>query len=185
MAETMLRSLQAITKGSTSVQILPVDVYGGNPISSTFDVAVGVKNAYEAGANIINMSLGSPGDSQILRDIIEAASKKNVTIIAAAGNEPVTTPVYPAAYPEVNAVTAIDRGQLAPYANRGSFVSLGAPGTSVVYYNGQAFNVVGTSPASAYVSGLAAGYLESSHGDASQVQTFLRQNLGVKITPAK
>ena len=42
MAETILRSLAAMTKGSSSVQILPVDVYGPNPTTSTFDVANGI-----------------------------------------------------------------------------------------------------------------------------------------------
>ena len=65
---------------------------------------------------------------------------KNIVFIAAAGNTPVTTPFYPAAYPEVMAVTAIDQGQLASYANRGSFVSLGAPGTSVVYFDNQPYS---------------------------------------------
>jgi len=44
-------------------------------------------------------------------------------------NEPVTTPTYPAAYPGVVAVTATDStGQIASYANRGSFVDLAISG---------------------------------------------------------
>ena len=38
MAETMLRALEMMTKGSTSVQILPIDVYGPNESTSTFDL---------------------------------------------------------------------------------------------------------------------------------------------------
>ena len=121
MAETILRSLAAITKGSSSVQILPVDVYGPNPTTSTFDVANGIATAVNAGANPINLSLGSDGDSSFLHSVIQDASSKNILMIGAAGNTPVTTPYYPAAYPEVMAVTAIDQGQLASYANRGSF----------------------------------------------------------------
>jgi hypothetical protein len=103
-------------------------------------------------------------------------------MFAAAGNEPVTTPYYPAAYPEVKAVTAIDNGQLAPYANRGSFVSLGAPGTSIVPFGSLAFGVQGTSVSSAFTSGLAAGYLETSGGNVSKMETFLNNNFGVKIS---
>lgn len=190
MAETILRSLQGITKGGTSVQILPVDVYpnagaGGDPSTTTFDVANGIVQAVNGGAKIINLSLGSPSDSAFLRNVIQNITSLNVALFAAAGNQPVTTPYYPAAYPGVEAVTAIDQGQLAPYANRGSFVSLGAPGTSIIPFGNQAFGVQGTSVSSAFTSGMAAGYLETSGGSISQMQSFLNRNLGITIAPGK
>ncbi|HXU75956.1 MAG TPA: S8 family serine peptidase [Methylomirabilota bacterium] len=178
MAETMLRSLEMMTKGSSSVQILPVDVYGSGATTSTFDVASGVMLAVNGGATIINMSLGSDGDSSFLHDIIKEASAHNIVFIGAAGNTPVTTPFYPAAYPEVMAVTAIDRGgQIAPYANRGSFVTMGAPGTSVIYYNGQPWYVMGTSPAAAFTSGVVAGYADANRVPVTQAGSFARTAL--------
>ena len=45
------------------------------------------------------MSLGSEGDSPFLHSVIQDASSKNIVFIGAAGNQPVTTPFYPAAYP--------------------------------------------------------------------------------------
>ena len=166
MAETLLSSLQTMAKGgSTSVQILPVDVYGPNAETSTFDVANGVVQAVNGGARIINMSLGSQGDSPFLGSVVQNVRQQDIPIFAAAGNQPVTTPFYPAAYPGVTAVTAVDQGQLANYANRGSFVSLGAPGTSIVCYDGANYFVVGTSASSAYVSGIAAGYMEANQGN--------------------
>ncbi len=189
MAETLLRSLQSITKGSTSVQILPVNVYpgggAGDTATTTFDVANGIIQAVNGGAKIINLSLGSSSDSPFLQSVIQDVSKLNVSMFAAAGNEPVATPFYPAAYPGVIAVTAIDNGQLAPYASRGSFVSLGAPGSSIVPFGNLAFGVQGTSVSSAYTSGLAAGYLETSGGNMAQMQRFLNNNFGVKITAGK
>jgi len=184
MAETILRSLASITKGSSSVQILPVDVYGPNASTSTFDVANGIAAAVNGGANPINLSLGSAGDSPFLHSVIQDASAKNIVFIAAAGNTPVTTPFYPAAYPEVLAVTAIDQGQLASYANRGDFIKLGAPGQSVVYFDNQAYVVTGTSASSAFTSGIAGGYMESTHGTPSQTQQFLLKNFGIKIVPS-
>jgi hypothetical protein len=183
MAETMLRSLAAMTKGSSSVQILPVDVYGPNASTTTFDVANGIAQAVNGGANPINLSLGSDGDSPFLHSVIQDASSKNIVFIGAAGNQPVTTPFYPAAYPEVMTVTDIDQGQIASYANRGSFVSLGAPGTSIVYYQNQPWVVQGTSASSAFTSGIAAGYMDATHNSASQMQAFLLSNFGVKIVP--
>ena len=185
MAETILRSLAAMTKGNSSVQILPVDVYGPTASTSTFDVANGIAQAVNNGANPINLSLGSDGDSPFLHSVIQEASSKNIVFIGAAGNQPVTTPFYPAAYPEVMAVTAVDKGQIASYANRGSFVSLGAPGTSVIYFNDQAYYVTGTSAAAAFTSGIAAGYRDATGNSVSQMQAFLRSNFGVKIVPAQ
>jgi hypothetical protein len=189
IAETLLRSLQSITKGSTSVQILPVNVYpgggAGDAATSTFDVANGIVQAANGGAKVINLSLGSSSDSPFLLSVIQDVSKLNIAMFAAAGNEPVTTPFYPAAYPGVNAVTAIDNGKLAPYASRGSFVSLGAPGNSIVPFGNMAFGVQGTSISSGYMSGLAAGYLETSGGNVSKMESYLNSNFGVKISPGK
>ena len=185
MAGTILRSIAAMTKGSSSVQILPVDVYGPNATTSTFDVANGIAQAVNSGANPINLSLGSDGDSPFLHSVIQDASSKNIVFIGAAGNQPVTTPFYPAAYPEVMAVTAVDQGQIASYANRGSFVSLAAPGTSVIYFDNQPYYVTGTSASAAFTSGIAAGYMEATHNSISQMQAFLRSNFGVKVVPAR
>lgn len=185
MAETILRGLQATTQGATAVQILPVDVYGANPYTSTFDVAAGIVEAVNGGAKVVNLSLGSQGDSSFLHDIIKSASAKDILFLTAAGNEPVTTPYYPAAYPEVLAVTAVDRGQVASYANRGSFVSLGVPGSTVVYYNNQPYYVVGTSASAALTSGFAAGYMDSTRSTTAKAQTYLRDNFGFTPSPGK
>ena len=185
MAETLLRSLSAATKGNSSVQILPVDVYGPNATTSTFDVANGIAMAVNGGANPINLSLGSDGDSSFLHGIIQDGSSKGIVFIAAAGNTPVTSPFYPAAYPEVMGVTAVDQGQLAPYANRSPTDSLGAPGTSVIYFDGQPYVVTGTSASSATVAGVTSAFMEKNPGSTvSQVQDFLRNNFGIKITVA-
>ena len=151
MAETILRSLQEVTKGSTSVQILPVDVYGANESTSTFDVGKGIVAAVDGGAKVLSLSLGSEGDSPFLRDLVQQAIQNKILVVAAAGNEPVTTPFYPAGYSDLGviAVTAVDQGQVASYANRGSFVNAGLPGTSVVYFNGQPYYVTGTSTSAA------------------------------------
>ena len=63
MADTILRAIQANTGGQTSIKMMPVDVYGPNETTSTFDVATGVYDAVQAGANVINLSLGGAGDS--------------------------------------------------------------------------------------------------------------------------
>jgi thermitase len=97
----------------------------------------------------------------------------------------VTTPTYPAAYPEVIAVTAGDRtGQIASYANRGDFVDLVAPGSSIVYFNGRPYYVTGTSAATAYATGLAAGLADGKKRTPAEIQAALQSLLGVPATTA-
>jgi len=181
MAETVLGSLQAATGGSTSVQILPVDVYGKNPATTTFEVGWGVYRAVNAGANLINLSLGGGDDSPFLHNIIQQARQQGVLLFAAAGNEPTTTLTYPAAYPEVIAVTAGDRkGNIAGYANRGSFVDVVAPGANVIYYQDQPYFVSGTSAATAYATGMAAGLADAKRKSLAETEATLRASLGVK-----
>ncbi len=178
MAETILDAVNSKTGGNTSVKILPVDVYGNNEMTSTFDVANGIVQAVNNGANIINLSLGSTGDSTFLHNTIKAVAKQGIPMYAAAGNEPVTTPTYPAAYPEVVSVTASDpSGQIAPYANRGSFVDMMVTGDNVVPYNGQNYLVEGTSTSTAFASGMAAGLADSSNACADQAQALLQKSL--------
>jgi len=85
-----------------------------------------------AGVNIVNMSFTGPNDD-LLHKAIERMSQKGVIFVAAAGNEgPTAPPTYPAAYPEVVAVTAVNK-QLHGYprANRGDYVDVAAPGVGV------------------------------------------------------
>jgi thermitase len=166
------------------VKILPVDVYGPNESTSTFSVAQGIAAAINGGANVINLSLGSTGDSSALRDIIAQGEQRGIAFYAAAGNSPVTTPTYPAAYPGVVAVTASDdNGQIASYANHGSFVQMVAPGDNVVGFNGQSYLVEGTSTATAFASGMAAALADSHHECADQAQSLLKQSLGSTSIP--
>ena len=179
MAETVLRSLQAATQGSTSAQILSVDVYGPSASTTTWNVANGIVQAVNGGANIINLSLGGTSDSGVLRDLVQSVSDRGIPIFAAAGNEPVATPFYPAAYAGVTAVTAADQGRIANYANFGSFVDVAAPGSSVVYFGNQPWLVRGTSASAAYVSGLAAGLADTTHQSWSQIQSTILKTLPV------
>jgi len=184
MSETILRGLSyANGNASTAVRILPVDVYGGNPNTSTFDVASGIYQAVNSGASIINLSLGSDGDSAFLHNTIVNAHNQGVVFLAAAGNEPVTTPTYPAAYSEVIAVTASDRqGNIASYANRGSFVDVVAPGQSFVTFAGEQFYVIGTSASTAYASGVAAAAAETSKANGGSIEAAVRQAFTPKKT---
>jgi len=182
MAETILRAVSQ-QSSSTGVKILAVDVYGSSETATTWNVALGVKAAVDGGATVLSMSLGGTADSAVLDSILQQAMAKGVIIFAAAGNTPVDTPTYPAAIAGVNAVTALSApGQLASYANFGSFVDMALPGASVVYLGNQAYLVQGTSPATAYASGVAAGYKSINCDTWSVIQTMMQNKFTV---PAK
>ena len=193
MAETILdgvaRALQEEGEGGgkVSVSILPIDVYGANPDTTAFDVARGMYEALSRHANIINLSLAGSSDSALVKSLIEDASRHGVLFVAAAGNAPVTTPTYPAADPGVIAVTAGDsRGDIAPYANRGPFVDALAPGVNVVHYQDAAWFGTGTSFATTWVSGWAAGFMASSghhSSSATQAVTLDRWRLPPRPAP--
>ncbi len=175
-----LRGL-ALKGNETSVKILPIDVYGNNPTTTTFDVTHGIVEGVNRGANVVNLSLGSAGDSELLRNMIKKSSEQGVLFLAAAGNEPSTAPTYPAAYPEVVAVTAGTRdGSIAPYANRGDFVDIAAPGSAIIPFNGSSWLVTGTSASTAYASGLAASFIDCTKVSNAQVISSLQGLLPVK-----
>ena len=83
-------------------------------------------------ASVVNASLTGP-DNRLLRLAIDRLSQRNIPVIAAAGNGgPGAPPVFPAAYPQVMAVTAVDQ-VLRPYrlANRGTYLTVAAPGVRI------------------------------------------------------
>ncbi len=178
MAETILRAMAAQGSG-TSAQILPVDVYGSDSLASMWNIALGIQQAVNAGANPINLSLGGSNDSPILDQVIQDAQAKGVVFFAAAGNTPVSTPTYPAAVAGVYAVAATQGNQLASYSNYGGFISLALPGSSFVNLGGMSYVVQGTSPATAYASGIAAGVKSGSSMSWAQILISMQQKFPV------
>ncbi|HKQ39175.1 MAG TPA: S8 family serine peptidase, partial [Verrucomicrobiae bacterium] len=187
MAQAILTAMGLVKDGGdvSGIRIQPVDIYGDAPSSSTFQLVQGILKALEQGANPINLSLGSEAGNELLHRVISEASKQGILFFAAAGNQPTTAPTFPAAYPEVTAVTAVDRGgRIAPYANYGSFVDVGAPGSIIVPFNDQSFVVMGTSPATAWASGVA-GSLLASGVPASSIPGKLESIMAVPPVPQK
>lgn len=180
MAQTIYNAVYQSSGGSSSTRVLPVDVYGDSETTTSWNVALGVQAAVDGGANMINMSLGGVDNSSVLANVIQQAQAQGVVFFAAAGNTPVNTPTYPAALPGVNAVTALSSpGQLASYANYGSFVEMALPGTSLVSLGNQGYVVQGTSPATAYASGVAAGTKSVNCQTWAQIEAAMAQKFPV------
>lgn len=97
------------------------------------DWADGMQWAADQGAEVINMSLGGTTKSQVLKDGVSYASNNGALLVAAAMNQSTNSKYYPAGYPEVMAISALDsNGNLASYSNYGDHIDLAAPGTGVL-----------------------------------------------------
>lgn len=138
----------------------------------------GIRWAVDNGADVINLSLGDDSRSAHPEPeedaAIQYALRKGVVVVASAGNggKDGDRASYPAAYPGVIPVTAVDRfGNRGDFSTRRWYASVAAPGVDVViidpdrrYYEGW-----GTSAAAAYVSGSAA-LVRSAYPDLSPPQ---------------
>ena len=115
------------------------------------------------GAQIVNMSFAGPKDPVIERSIAATAAR-GIVMIAASGNAgPTSPPLYPAANPNVIAVSATDaQDRLFAASNRGSHIAIAAPGVDIFLpAPDEKYQMIsGTSFSAAYVSGLAALVLE-------------------------
>ncbi|MBF2063270.1 MAG: S8 family serine peptidase [Calothrix sp. C42_A2020_038] len=111
--------------------IMPLKVLSESGGGTVADIAEAIRFAADNGANVINMSLGGGGESQLMKEAIDYAYNKGVVIIAAAGNENENGAAYPARYPHVIGVSALGPdGLKAPYSNFGAGIDISAPGGS-------------------------------------------------------
>ncbi|MGW1023408.1 type VII secretion-associated serine protease mycosin [Streptomyces sp. NPDC002577] len=146
-------------------------------------LAEGIRWAADHGADVINLSLGDDSKSahpEPSEDAaVQYALKKGVVVVASAGNggEKGDHISYPAAYPGVIAVTAVDRyGTRASFSTRRWYATVGAPGFDVVGADPDRryYELWGTSAASAFVSGAVALVRAAHPGlDPAQIKQLL------------
>ncbi|TCO78588.1 subtilase family protein [Chromatocurvus halotolerans] len=101
-------------------------------IASTVSLIRALDWLMSSGVDVVNISLAGP-PNRLLETALRRAVGRDVIIMAAAGNGgPVAKPMYPAAYPSVVAITAVDdRNQVFRLANRGDYLALAAPGVDL------------------------------------------------------
>jgi len=149
-----------------AAQILGVRAFGasGNGAEgTTFNILKGLDWAASKGARIFNMSFAGPSDPTLAR-AMAAARQRGIVLIAAAGNAGAKSPpLFPAADPNVIAVSATDaEDRLFEASNRGNYIAVAAPGVDILLpAPGGGYQVLsGTSFAAAHISGIAALILE-------------------------
>jgi len=156
--------------GAPKAQILAIRAFGissGSAQGSSFVLLKALDYAAAHKAQIINMSFAGPKDTLIER-AVTALAGRGIVLVAAAGNAGAKSPpLYPAANPNVIAVSATNaRDELLAASNRGAYVCIAAPGTDIFLPapEGKYQMTSGTSFSAAYVSALAALMLERQSG---------------------
>jgi hypothetical protein len=151
-------------------ELYAADIFGidldGRPVASATSFAKALNWLLANNVPTINVSLSGPPD-QLMQLAVQRAQARGAHLVAAVGNDGTEgVPRFPAAYPGVIGVTAIDQSKRAwPQANRGDFVTLAAPGVDLLIpgqpgADGKASDrlVTGTSFAAPYVSATLASF---------------------------
>lgn len=148
------------------INLYAVKVLGRSGSGYLSDIIEGLDWAVGNSMQVVNMSLGTSSNVQSFHDAVIHAKAAGITFVAAAGNSGGSVG-YPAAYPEVIAVSATDKNNvIASWSSRGLEVDLAAPGVNIYStYKGQTYATLsGTSMASPHVAGVAALVLTTIPG---------------------
>lgn len=160
---SMIIGQNSLTPGvAPGADIVSVRIANDLGQSDSFLLAQGIVAAVDAGARLINISMGSQGDSALVRNAIAYAREAGSQIIAAAGNNGLQQVSYPAANDGVIAVGAVDAlGNHLDFSNSGDQVAISAPGfgLNAAWLGDQAARVNGTSFSSPIVTGAIAALM--------------------------
>jgi len=141
------------------VEIYVVRVFDNNGRFFGSDVTAAAEICKDAGARIINMSLGGGRPTRFESSVFDLLAEEGIVSIAAAGNSGNTQFSYPASYPAVISVAAVDSNRnLASFSQRNSGVDVAGPGVNILSLdtNNSYRFVSGTSQATPHVAGVVA-----------------------------
>ncbi len=167
-------------ESSRTAPVIAIQGFDENGYTSNYALIRGISYAMENGARVLSLSWHSETKSRFLRQAINDAVSKGLTVVAAAGNEPTGNAVYPAAYESVIGVGALSPdGRKWENSNFGDFVAYQAPGFAnlpVGYYSDPGI-YAGTSIATAYTASQISSFLaRHPHAGKKEIEAFLNEN---------
>jgi subtilisin family serine protease len=113
--------------------LLPIRVLDQDGRGSLATLILGIELATAAGVDVINLSLGTDAESEVLERVVEDAEEAGIVLVAAVGNRGADVEEYPARYDEVVAVAAVDgTDTAAPFTSDGDWIDLAAPGVDLL-----------------------------------------------------
>ena len=135
--------------------------------ADSFALAAGILAALDAKVQIINISMGTRENNPLIEEAVLLARDRNVVIVAASGNSEQDDACYPAAYPSVISVGAVDaRGEHLDFSNYGTYLSVTAPGYAInAAWPGDRYaKISGTSASAPIVTGAIAATMSNGAG---------------------
>lgn len=165
VASIISGNYDSLTGVAPSAELISIPVTDEAGNSNSFLLAEGIAAAAENGAQVINVSMGSYGDSLIVQEAVAFAIEQGAIIIASVGNEGFTQAAFPAGNEGVVAVGSIDAsGTHLSFSNTSDNLSLTAPGYEVMaaWPGDQAIAFTGTSASAPFVSGTIAAIISQS-----------------------
>jgi hypothetical protein len=150
-----------------AAELISIRVADESGKADSFALAAGILAAVDAGVQLINISMGTTEDNPLIKEAVLYADAQHVLIVAASGNSSQAEATYPAAYPCVISVGAVDaRGEHLEFSNYGSFLSMTAPGYAIhtAWPGNRYATISGTSASAPVVTGAIAATMSSGSG---------------------
>jgi subtilisin family serine protease len=150
-----------------AAELISIRVGDESGKADSFALAAGILAAIDSGAQIINCSMGTTENNPLIEDAVLYARERKVLIVAASGNSERADACYPAAYPSVISVGAVDaRGAHVDFSNYGTYLSLTAPGYAIdAAWPGDGYATIsGTSASAPIVTGAIAATMSNGGG---------------------
>ena len=150
-----------------AAEIISIRVGDESGKADSFALAAGILAAIDSGAQIMNISMGTTENNPLIEEAVLLARDQHVLIVAAAGNSEQTDATYPAAYPSVISVGAVDaRGEHLDFSNYGTYLSVTAPGYAIdaAWPGNRYTRISGTSASAPIVTGAIAATMSNGGG---------------------
>jgi subtilisin family serine protease len=131
--------------GNKEVSLYIAKVFDATGSAPSSTIAKAMLGCAQAKANVVSMSLGGPSPSGIQQKVVSLLAKRNILLIAAAGNNGDGSVSYPAGFPEVVSVAAVDINKVvATFSQFNADVEISGPGVNTYSTVPMGFGVEGT-----------------------------------------